>query len=74
MGPFIADFVCYSRLLILELDGSHHGDDARDGARDDWFVAKGFSKLRIWNSDLTDGAEAVSDAVWHRLKENAHGQ
>jgi very-short-patch-repair endonuclease len=26
IGPFIADFVCLERLLIIELDGSQHAD------------------------------------------------
>ena len=72
IGPYIADFVCYSARLIVELDGSQHADDARDAARDDWFAAKGFATQRIWNNELTKDADAVSDAIWHRLKENAH--
>jgi very-short-patch-repair endonuclease len=75
IGPFIADFVCYTARLIIELDGSQHMDDAYDGARDDWFAAKGFSTLRVWNSGLTDHPDSVADAVWNKLEEAAaHAQ
>ncbi len=74
IGPFIADFVCYSARLIIELDGSQHADDAYDAARDEWIAAKGFTTLRIWNSDLNSSADAVSDVIWNRLEESNHGQ
>lgn len=73
IGPFIADFVCYSARLIIELDGSQHADAQSDEARDAWFAAKDFATLRIWNNDLTANAESVTDAIWHRLRENDHG-
>ena len=27
LGKFIADFLCYEKMLVLELDGSQHGKD-----------------------------------------------
>ena len=73
IGPYIADFVCYSARLIVELDGSQHADDARDGRRDAWFGEKGFTTLRVWNSDLAANPEGVGDAIWNRLEEASHG-
>ena len=72
IGPYIADFVCYSARLIIELDGSQHTGD-RDAARDAWLAAKGFAILRVWNSQITDDRDAVLDAVWNRLQENPNG-
>ncbi|WP_245958442.1 endonuclease domain-containing protein [Pelagibacterium sediminicola] len=73
IGPYIADFVCYSARLIVELDGSQHADGV-DIRRDEWLAAKGFEVLRVWNNDLTSGEAAVSDAIWNRLDASAHGR
>ena len=73
IGPYIADFVCYSARLIVELDGSQHADGA-DARRDEWLAAKGFEVLRVWNNDLTSEQAAVSDAIWNRLAASPHSQ
>ncbi len=70
MGPYIADFVCYSARLVVELDGSQHGEP--DARCDAWLEAKGFSVLRFWNNQLTENRESVLDAIWHRLREETH--
>jgi very-short-patch-repair endonuclease len=67
IGPFIADFACYSARLVIELDGSQHADDPGDKKRDAWFTADGFRTLRIWNNDLTTKRESVLQAIWHAL-------
>jgi len=72
IGPYIADFVCYSARLIIELDGSQHTDD-HDIARDETLNSKGFSILRVWNNQITENRDAVLDAVWNRLQEKPHG-
>jgi very-short-patch-repair endonuclease len=33
IGPYVADFACLARRLIIEVDGSQHGDDAKHPAR-----------------------------------------
>jgi len=33
IGPYIADFACVERKLVLELDGSQHAESQRDEAR-----------------------------------------
>jgi very-short-patch-repair endonuclease len=68
IGPYIADFVCHERKLIVELDGSQHADAPRDAARDAWFVAHGYRTLRFWNTDfLTRRADAL-DGVFAALQ------
>jgi len=73
IGPFIADFVCYSRRLIVELDGSQHAGSAADGHRAATLAEKGFATIRVWNSDLIANPDGVADAIWHKLEERAHG-
>ncbi|WP_404405051.1 endonuclease domain-containing protein [Pelagibacterium halotolerans] len=68
IGPYIADFVCYAKRLIIELDGSQHADNALDAERDRWLAVKGFAILRFWNNELTENAEGVADAIWSKLE------
>jgi very-short-patch-repair endonuclease len=49
-GPYIADFYCHERRLVVEVDGEAHsrGDQpARDAARDRWFTKRGINLIRI---------------------------
>ncbi|MCH8490380.1 MAG: DUF559 domain-containing protein [Oceanicaulis sp.] len=79
MGPFIADFICHKARVVIELDGSGHGEDdqlARDSERDAWFEAMGYLTLRIWNNQLDQALDATLDWVWdvlhERIREREH--
>ena len=66
MGPYYADFVCHEIRLVVELDGSQHGEPdglARDRRRDAWFEARGYRVLRFWNNDVLANAEGVVTAI-----------
>jgi len=55
IGPFIADFACRSRRLIIEIDGGSHGNDiqeTRDTERTRWLERRGWRVIRFWTSDL----------------------
>ncbi len=59
LGRYFADFVCFERHLIVEVDGSQHEGSAHDAVRDDWLRSQGFSILRLWNIGVlkdVDGA------------------
>lgn len=50
VGPFIADFVCLERHLIIELDGGQHTLQlAYDADRTAYLEAKGFRVFRMTN-------------------------
>jgi very-short-patch-repair endonuclease len=52
IGPYVVDFVCYDRRLILELDGVGHAQPSQrehDERRDAWLRQQGFRVLRIEN-------------------------
>jgi len=49
IGPYVADFVCFQRKLIVEADGPPHESSRTDGARDEWFERQGFLVLRFPN-------------------------
>ena len=68
IGPYVADFVCLSSRLIVELDGSQHAESAHDQLRDRWFADDDFRVLRIWNGDLLRNRPVVLDAIWSALQ------
>jgi very-short-patch-repair endonuclease len=69
IGPYIADFVCYGRRLIIELDGSQHADDPTDPIRDAELRRRGFRVLRIWNSEFALNERGVLDGIVFALEE-----
>jgi very-short-patch-repair endonuclease len=69
VGPYIADFVCVERKLILELDGGQHAENkAYDNRRTEWLESEGFRVLRFWNNDVLEDVESVKQAVLMALE------
>ncbi|MBS0193770.1 MAG: endonuclease domain-containing protein [Proteobacteria bacterium] len=69
LGPYILDFVCLERKLIVEVDGGQHLDSARDAARDTWLRNAGFRVLRFWNHEVLTMNESVAQAIYDALTE-----
>ena len=69
IGPFIADFVCQERRLIVEVDGSQHAASQTDRARDAFLNDKGYRVLRIWNNDVTGNLSGVLTAILAALSD-----
>jgi very-short-patch-repair endonuclease len=67
IGPYIADFVCYARNLIVEADGSQHAGNTGDVVRDIELQRRGFRILRIWNNDILARPDIVLNAIWNAL-------
>jgi very-short-patch-repair endonuclease len=63
MGDFIADFVCLSRRVVVEVDGGQHNGSAYDARRDAWFKARGFQVLRFWNPDVLTNPDGVGRRI-----------
>ncbi len=64
IGPFIVDFLCEARQLVVELDGqSHIGRADYDRARTNWLEANGCRILRIDNDDAIKDMESVLTAI-----------
>jgi very-short-patch-repair endonuclease len=63
---YIADFVCFSAKLIVELDGESHDFEERqkaDQARDAFFVSEGFRVLRFTNEQVMSNLEGVVEVI-----------
>jgi very-short-patch-repair endonuclease len=66
--PYIADFVCLRRKLIVEADGGQHTDNAHDFDRDRWLAAEGYSTARYSNIDILKNPEGVLADLFSRLQ------
>jgi very-short-patch-repair endonuclease len=70
---YVVDFVCYKYRLIVEADGSQHGEDKglrHDARRDAIFHASGFRVLRFWNSEIDANLIGVVETIIARAKEH----
>ncbi len=63
IAPYIVDFVCLERRLIVEADGSQHAENDDDRRRDAFLRGEGFTVLRFWNNDILASASGVFDAI-----------
>ena len=58
-GFYIADFLCFEAKLVIEVDGGQHNENRSDEIRDTWLRKKGYTILRVWNSDVLTNLEGV---------------
>ena len=56
---YVADFVCFEKGLIIELDGGQHNDNAKDCDRSDVLESKGFIVKRYWNNEVMENMKGV---------------
>ncbi|GKQ53330.1 hypothetical protein BRSPCE3_41850 [Bradyrhizobium sp. Ce-3] len=67
IGPYIVDFFCPAKRLIVELDGGHHNDDEtakHDHERQEWLEKEGYRVIRFWNSEITADLNAVLERIY----------
>jgi adenine-specific DNA-methyltransferase len=68
LGPYIVDFVCLERRLVVEVDGGYHREQkANDDDRTRWLESHGYTVLRFWNSDVVIRTDAVVEAIARAL-------
>ena len=70
IGPFIADFVCRERKLIIEGDGGQHAESERDAKRDACLTREGYRVLRFWNNDVLTNREGVLLTILDALSQD----
>lgn len=64
IGPYIADFVCFEKNVVIEVDGGQHTVfEKKDRERNRWFEEQGYRVLRFWNHEVLSNIEAVLDAI-----------
>ena len=63
IGPYVVDFVCRARRLVIEVDGGQHATDTRDAARSQWLAARGYRVLRFWNNEVLRNLDGVLEVI-----------
>lgn len=66
IAGYIVDFACPAKRLIVEIDGSQHGEDEnvrKDSVRTARLEQDGWTVLRFWNDDVIRDIEAVCDHI-----------
>ncbi|WP_095086520.1 endonuclease domain-containing protein [Mesorhizobium sophorae] len=66
IGPYIVDFACSDKKLIVEVDGSQHADAEhveRDAERSTFLKGSGWTILRFWNDDVIRDIDNVCQHI-----------
>ena len=68
IDPFIVDFVCISKKLVVEIDGGYHDFVyENDRSRQEKIEAEGWNVIRFSNEDVLDDVDAVAIAIAKQL-------
>ncbi|MEA1901141.1 MAG: endonuclease domain-containing protein [Thermodesulfobacteriota bacterium] len=73
IGPYIVDFVCLEKKLVVEVDGGQHaGQIELDAERSDYLKKKGYRVLRFWNNEVLKETESVLTVILLSLDEECY--
>lgn len=62
IGPYIVDFYCHEKKLVIELDGyTHQGDAAvaKDNQKQDYLVQNGYTVCRYSDTQVVENTDMV---------------
>ncbi len=71
IGKYIADFVCYEKMLVVELDGREHLESENiihDELRTRYLNKRGFKVVRYYNTDILNNISSVLQDLWNNLQ------
>jgi UDP-N-acetyl-alpha-D-muramoyl-L-alanyl-L-glutamate epimerase len=69
IGPFIVDFCCVERGLVVELDGGQHAErNAADERRTRLLELFGYRVLRFWDNDVLSNLDGVLERISEALE------
>ncbi|MEQ1717803.1 MAG: endonuclease domain-containing protein [Hyphomicrobium sp.] len=77
IGPYVVDFVCLERRLVIEVDGGQHGEAAQmahDVRRSAWLQSEGFAVLRFWSNDVMRDCDGVVEAILRAASPPSQGE
>lgn len=64
LGPYIVDFVCLEKKLVIELDGGQHTEQRQyDQSRTRWLEQREFLVLRFWDNQVFQELEGVLQVI-----------
>jgi very-short-patch-repair endonuclease len=66
--PYIVDFACFEAKLVVEADGSQHGEKRDcDDRRTEFLQARGWRVLRFWNHEILMETQTVLEQIHREL-------
>ena len=67
--PYVVDFICLHKKLIIECDGGQHLEQAvYDEKRSEFLKAKGYRVIRFWNDMVLNETSLVLDMIFEILE------
>ena len=64
IGPYIADFVCREKKLVVEADGGQHMEAEKYDLKRTQFLEKnGYKVFRVWNTDVFKNISNVLETI-----------
>jgi very-short-patch-repair endonuclease len=64
VGPFIVDFICLEKNVVIEVDGGQHEANGElDSQRSAYLNKMGYRVFRFWNNEVLQETEAVLTAI-----------
>jgi len=68
VGPFIVDFICVEKNVVIEVDGGQHAEnEALDLQRSAYLNKMGYRVVRLWNNEVLQETEGVLTAIFEIL-------
>ena len=68
IGPWITDFACVEKMLVVEVDGGYHDETGEeDVQRQKSLEELGWTVIRFTDKDVEEDAEAVARAIAKKL-------
>ena len=72
IGKYIVDFACPEHKLIIEVDGSGHGEDKQvtyDERRTAFLQSQGWHVIRLWNNEILKNIDNACTHIIALLQE-----
>ena len=70
IGPYIVDFYCPEKSLVIEVDGDIHGVQhqiVRDRRRESYLKSLGLQVIRYMNDDILKNLDGVLEDLYERV-------
>jgi very-short-patch-repair endonuclease len=71
IGPYVVDFCCIEKRLVLEIDGGQHSPE-KDARRTAELHAMGYRVVRFWNNDVLGNLDGVLTSLLGEHQSHPH--
>jgi very-short-patch-repair endonuclease len=70
VGPYIVDFICVEKNVVIEVDGGQHAENEElDLHRSAYLNKMGYKVFRFWNNQVLQETEAVLSSIFAILSD-----